>query len=149
MSGFTKILVPTDFSTPATAALHAAADLAGKFGAKLLIAHVTEEAFPYESYGLGADTIQRIRADQRAAIDKALAKARAACGDGADIELIVTEGLPSHRIIELAKEHGADLIVIATQGRNGITDFLLGSTTERVLRIAPCLVLVVRDDQDG
>lgn len=54
-------------------------------------------------------------------------------------------GIPHVEIAHLADECGADVIVMATHGRGFISHALLGSTTERVLRQAPCPVLVVRD----
>jgi universal stress protein A len=54
---------------------------------------------------------------------------------------------PCEEIIKVARERGVDLIIIATHGYTGLKHFLLGSTTERVVRIAPCPVLVVRQEE--
>ena len=56
----------------------------------------------------------------------------------------VLTGHPPTRIGEYAKEHGCDLIVLTTHGRTGLKHLLLGSTAERVVRTAPCPVLVLR-----
>ena len=58
-------------------------------------------------------------------------------------ETLVAGGQPVDAILRLAAERGADLIVMATAGRQGFLDALRGSTTERVLRHAPCPVLAV------
>ena len=53
-------------------------------------------------------------------------------------------GVPAERIVELAKDRHADLIVMGTQGRAGLPHLHLGSVAERVVRLAPCPVLVTR-----
>ena len=59
----------------------------------------------------------------------------------------VRAGIPSHEIVEVAKEMDVDLIVIATHGYTGWKHFCIGSTAERVVRAAPCPVLVVREKE--
>jgi nucleotide-binding universal stress UspA family protein len=59
----------------------------------------------------------------------------------------VRAGLPSHEIVEAAKEMDVDLIVVATHGYTGWKHFCIGSTAERVVRAAPCPVLVVREKE--
>ena len=56
-------------------------------------------------------------------------------------------GIASHQIVEAAKDFDVDLIVIATHGYTGWKHFCIGSTAERVVRAAPCPVLVVRDKE--
>ena len=56
-------------------------------------------------------------------------------------------GVPSHEIVDAAKEADADLIIIATHGYTGWKHFCIGSTAERVVRAAPCPVLVVREKE--
>ena len=56
----------------------------------------------------------------------------------------VEAGAASQRICDLAKENGFDLIALATHGYTGLKHVLLGSTAERVVRHAPCAVLVVK-----
>ncbi len=60
---------------------------------------------------------------------------------------MVREGTPHREIAEAARELPADLIIIATKGRRGLARALLGSTTEKVVRFAPCPVLVVREKE--
>jgi nucleotide-binding universal stress UspA family protein len=61
----------------------------------------------------------------------------------------VSRGTPHAEIVHLAGKHGADLIVMATQGRGFISHAILGSTTERVIRAAPCPVLAIRSGAEG
>jgi nucleotide-binding universal stress UspA family protein len=62
-------------------------------------------------------------------------------------------GTPYFKIIEIAQEENADMIVMATHGRTGFRHFILGSVAERVVRTAPCAVLTIRPkasiDEDG
>jgi nucleotide-binding universal stress UspA family protein len=55
-----------------------------------------------------------------------------------------TRGRPGKVIVEAATDRGADLIVMGTHGRSGFDRLIMGSVTERVLRSAPCPVVVVR-----
>jgi nucleotide-binding universal stress UspA family protein len=81
-------------------------------------------------------------AEMRAAAHKRLAATLVHLGISGDIA--VTEGPPSDAIVRLAAEQGVDLIVIGTSGRRGIDRLLLGSVALRVVREAPCSVLVAR-----
>ncbi len=147
MAKIRKILVPTDFSDSSKLAVRYAAEVAKAMEAQILLAHVTEAPFDYEAYGLGPETVSRIRQDLRKTIDEQLDAIRVEYGCGDDCTLHVREGTPSLELVDLAKREGVDMIVIATRGESGIKHLVLGSTTERVVRMAECPVLTVRDDQ--
>jgi nucleotide-binding universal stress UspA family protein len=68
-------------------------------------------------------------------------------GRGESTRCDIRTGVPSHEIVEAAKEADVDLIVIATHGYTGWKHFCIGSTAERVVRAAPCPVLVVREKE--
>jgi nucleotide-binding universal stress UspA family protein len=57
---------------------------------------------------------------------------------------VIVEGVPFQAIIDTARDSGADLIVMGTHGRTGLTHVLMGSVAEKVVRLAPCPVLVTR-----
>ena len=143
-----KILVPIDFSPPSDEALAYAASLAAEFGASLHLLHVVEDrilygAWPAEVYigqlpGLRDDLIK----DAEARVADGI---KAAASRGVDAAGQVLVGLPFQTIIEAARGGDVDLIVLGTHGRTGFTHMLLGSVAERVVRHAPCPVLVVRD----
>jgi nucleotide-binding universal stress UspA family protein len=72
---------------------------------------------------------------------KALARVQQA---GLQGDSVIVEGTPFQTIINTAKDQGADLIVMGTHGRTGLTHALMGSVAEKVVRLAPCPVLVTR-----
>ena len=136
-----EILVPTDFSEHSNYALRYALALAGQIGARITLLHVLESPViaPDEFYpGPVAPNI--LRAEQAIARTWETEKSK----HPSQHQSIVKEGVPSQMIIETATAKGSDLIVIATHGRSGLAHVVLGSTTEKVIRQAPCPVLVVR-----
>jgi nucleotide-binding universal stress UspA family protein len=137
------VLLTTDFSETAKAALPWARAMAARFGAHILLVHVHEDRLPpfvveYGQTGF-ADVLER----QRKRATELLAEF--AKEVGGDVEALVVDGMPHVEIVRVAEERRVDLIVMATHGRGFISHALMGSTTERVLRRAPCPVLAVRD----
>jgi nucleotide-binding universal stress UspA family protein len=63
---------------------------------------------------------------------------------GLEGDIVVVHGVPFHEILETAKTQKVDLIVVGTHGRTGLQHILLGSVAEKVVRLAPCPVLVAR-----
>jgi nucleotide-binding universal stress UspA family protein len=68
-------------------------------------------------------------------------------GRGLNVQTLVLEGVPYTCIVDYAKEWHADLIVMGTHGRTGLSHMLTGSVAERVVRLAPCSVLVTRSKE--
>ena len=144
-----NILVTTDFSETSQTAFGLAQQLAEKFGGKLTLLHVQELHLPplvYESAGAGVGHVER---EQRESSEKRLKELAERLG-GAEIAMI--NGTPHVEIVRFAEARNVDLVVMATHGRGFFSHAILGSTTERVVRRAPCPVLTVRDDgllEDG
>jgi len=139
-----KILVPTDFSASARAAVDYAVDLAHKFDAQVTLIHAYQTPaylLPEGSILAGSDMIVDIM--NRAA--EALADARRGLEGKVPVETLLVEGLPFIQVVNAAREGNFDLIVMGTHGRTGIRHVLLGSVAERVVRTAPCPVLTVRE----
>jgi nucleotide-binding universal stress UspA family protein len=133
------ILVPTDFGEPAERALELAIELAKRFEAKLTLLHVyTLPWLPYPTR-LVFPMAELTTAAQRA-LDVVLTQAR---GRYDRCEGLVQGGSPDERIVRAAKDSGADLIVMGTHGRSGVSRFMLGSVAERVVRLSPIPVLTV------
>jgi nucleotide-binding universal stress UspA family protein len=138
---FHRIVVPTDFSACAEEAWGLAQRLARAVGAELVLAHVLVETVPY---GDTPSTIQTHEAARRwveGALDSWAAKARAA---GLSVRVALRTGVPHEEIVALATDERADMVVIGTEGRGGVSRALLGSVADRVVRTAPCPVLTVR-----
>lgn len=139
-----KILVPVDFSDCSKKALQYAIPLARQHGAVLTLLHVVPPAYSAGEYG-GIDYAQ-LEASMRVSGDKELARLVAEEVRGeVSADSMVRVGPPVLEIIETAKTLPADVIVISTHGRTGLKHVLLGSVAERVVRHAPCPVLVVRE----
>ena len=145
---FRTVIVPTDFSDPATNALHAALDLKDPEG-MLYLVHVVDDVpltYGYVGMALPADDLRTRLA--RTAHDELVAFVPAGA-DMKHIETHILHGSPWDRIVEFARTKQADLIVMGTHGRAGIGHALIGSVAERVLRRAPCPVLVIREGGAG
>ncbi len=145
MNAFRTLLVTTDFSATSRSAIPLAHALAEKFGAKIVVVYVQEDVMPPFVGEYAQTSIQTILDDQREQLRQELEKfAATEFGSGLQVESVVTTGIPHAEIVRLATERSADLIIMATHGRGFIGHALFGSTTERVLRRAPCPVLTVR-----
>ncbi len=144
---FERILFPTDFSDLALTALQYAMELADMFSAEFHCLHVVDDAYQYWS-AMGPESIPvcpppddlielgRTRMEQFRAEH---------LGDGKRPPIThVAMGRPFAEIIGYAREKEIKLIVMGTHGRGAIAHVLLGSTTEKVVRKAPCAVLTVR-----
>lgn len=141
----TRLLVPLDFSPASQKALDYALALAGRCGsASLHLMHVVEPR--PECFGGEMGPVWLPDEDLAASCEHQLAAlAQQSALPGVPISSAVHLGRPAAGIIAVAKESQADLVVIATHGRTGLKHLLLGSVAERVVREAPCPVLVVRE----
>lgn len=143
--GIQRILVPLDFSKPAEKALHYAVSFARQCDSKITMLHVR----PLPHYGTELGYIPAtLPADEpsgKAIKDRLAADARRLVPPGMLDRTLVRVGTAFDEICSAAGELRADLIIISTHGYTGIKHALLGSTAERVVRHAPCPVLVVRE----
>jgi len=143
-----RILVPVDFSPLSTKAVHYATRLAKQFGAKVKLFHVVEPQIPpaFDGYMIAPPPISNCTSNGYANRLSRLADSIRSAGVS-DVESRVQPGLAAFEIVEAAKQLDVDLIVIATHGLTGWKHFAIGSTAERVVRAAPCPVLVVREKE--
>lgn len=145
MRAVREILHPTDFSTGAEPAFEMAVEVARRFEAQLTILHVPAPplyiAHFGDAYGMSAEQLTALRADQERCMDQLRTRALAA---GVRCTTVCVEGFPKETIVEQAEARNMDLIVLGTHGRTGLDRLLLGSVAERVLRGAKCPVLTVR-----
>jgi type II secretory ATPase GspE/PulE/Tfp pilus assembly ATPase PilB-like protein/nucleotide-binding universal stress UspA family protein len=136
-----RVLVPCDFSPFSDAAVRRASDLTMTFDAGLHLLHVVA---PRGGAGQAKEDSDRVlQARQR--LDQQLEPHVVV---NLCVERAVVSGAPHRAICEYAREHDIDLIVMGTHGRSGLAHVTMGSVAERVLRTAPCPVLIVRPDQD-
>lgn len=139
-----SILVPIDFSPPSKKALDHAVTFARKFGAKLTLLNVVEpvampDFAPSFPLALADDTRMLTAKKELEALVKTARIPR-----GAVERILVRFGRSFHEISDAARTRKVDLIIISTHGYTGLKHALLGSTTERVVRHAPCPVFVLR-----
>ena len=142
-----KILAPTDFSPASAKALKYALRFAHDFGSELTLLHVLEPAVsPAFAGPPPAPTFSEAEmADAKESLRTLVKSIQSAGATGA--RSTIRTGVPTHEIVEAAKEFDVDLIVIATHGYTGWKHFAIGSTAARVARAAPCPVLVVREKE--
>ena len=141
------ILVPIDFSPASEKAFKYSLRFAGGFSAEITLLHVlAPEPSPNFAGVPGGQTFSEI---EQSNAEKALRALIASTRNGSlsHARWTMRAGVPSHEIVEMAKEADIDLIVIATHGNTSWKHFCIGSTAERVVRAAPCPVLVVREKE--
>jgi nucleotide-binding universal stress UspA family protein len=146
---YDRILVPTDGSDVAEAAVDQAVDIAEKYDAEVHALYVADtDAI---AYSLGTEQVDRIRQGNFAEMTELREKAEAATGYVADraakhgLEVVEHHagGQPHDMIADYAEDHDIDLVVMGSHGRSGVRRALLGSVTERTLRSTHVPVLVV------
>jgi nucleotide-binding universal stress UspA family protein len=140
-----RILVPLDFSSPSRRALRFAREWATRFGSEVCVLLVIE---PMNAYGVPgiepvtvplppSDLHERARVELERLVHQEFP-------DSVKVSVYLRDGVAHDEIVTAAHELGADLIIIATHGRSGLSRALLGSTAERVVRHATCPVLTLR-----
>jgi nucleotide-binding universal stress UspA family protein len=186
-TGFSRILVPTDFSSGSARAWRTAQSLAAAIGAELVLLHVlpvtpldldtrlaAEErraelrsrqaahqlGVPRgDASGEGADlagprafegpltgeTVHEFSVAGRQWADLLERWAGEARGTGGKVHTVLRVGVPYREIVAAVTDEGADLVVLATHGRGEIHRLLVGSVADKVIRMAPCPVLTVRE----
>jgi len=142
---FSKILLPTDFSDCSSEAARAARRLAERFKAGLLVLHVLDEPAALDPMFRGEAPLELLRDRMEQYAREGMEAFLAAHFQGLpEVTSRIASGVPHREILREARETGADLIVIGTHGRTGVEHVIFGSTAERVVRMAPCPVLTVR-----
>jgi len=145
--GTGNVVAGTDFSDPALPAVTAAAEEALWRGGALTLVHAVEEpALTLGPQDLGATAFGETIAKARVALETAAREHLAAALSTAGVEgrSVVTFGPASAVVLRTAEEMGADLVVVGTVGRTGLSRMLLGSVAEAIIRAAHCSVLAVR-----
>lgn len=146
MQPFHKILVPTDFSPHSAEAIRVAAELSRAFSAPLTVMTVYQPVIaPMVPEGVMFPLPVDLEGDVQRVKERLQLVERQASAAGADlVSCELRQGAPFEEIIASAGEGSFDLIVMGTHGHTGLKHALLGSTSEKVVRKAPCAVLTVR-----
>jgi len=136
------ILVPIDFSPSSEEALDYACELAGKLGA---VVHLVNALGPVGELPLSQQMLDELAGEHERGLDELMARRRRVAAFG---PRIVEAADPRDLILAAAARVDADLIVMGTHGRRGLSRFVLGSVAEDVVRRSPCPVLAVRSGQE-
>jgi len=139
-----NILVPTDFSASSEVALDYAVQLAAKLDAKIHLLNVIGAQLIGTEYGVPVTTalMEELILRDQDRLDQLVALR---AGSASFAPVILETGDARAQIEQVARRIDADLIVMGTHGRRGVSRWLLGSVAEAVLRVAPCPVLLVRE----
>jgi nucleotide-binding universal stress UspA family protein len=145
---YERILVPLDGSATSNQGLEAAVRLGRLTGATIELLHVVDlwalAATPYTGAALTAELVDQLKQGGQAILDAAKAQVETA-GGTAQVRLVDNlSGRICDVVIEEARRWKADLIVIGTHGRRGVSRLVLGSDAEQIVRTSPVPVLVVR-----
>jgi len=143
------VLCPTDFSGPSHEALKIAREFASHFDAGLLLFHVVPVMPPLANdpnYVLMVPEYERLLHQE--ADEKLAHLVGEMAQGGTQARTMVGHGDAASEIVRIADLEKADLIVIATHGTTGWRRFVFGSVAERVVRLASCPVLTIRNPQE-
>ena len=139
---FRKVLIALDDDPVALNAAEIGVELAGKLGAELGLVSVADRTIADAAAPeMPRDDLLAEARERAAQVMDEWAKRLAPQGA---VQTFIAEGHPSDEIVATAQAWGADLVVIGSHGRGGLSHVLLGSVAESVMRHAPCPVLVVR-----
>ena len=152
-----NLLIPLDESDLAELAVPYAKEIVSTHGTLTLLAVVDVPAYPYmlapSAYPM---TVESDRAEYDHMVENMTSRARdylrnvadRLSGEGYHVNIRVNSGDPANSIIETAKELNSDAIVMSTHGRSGLSRWVFGSVTQKVLAATPCPVLVVPPSSD-
>lgn len=143
-NGFKNIIAPVDLSECSEQSLGFAAEIAKRFGSKLLVHHSAPFGTPAVAPPIAyvPESSNQIREAAKSRVSAMVKEA----GLDDRSQVLIELGPPHIGILDSVKRFDADLIVMGTHGRKGVARFFLGSTAERILRERTCPVLVLREN---
>jgi universal stress protein A len=145
--GLNKLLVPIDFSDSSRKALQYAVSFAKRFKAEIILVHAVEmvpTGLPASPFATDTMTEVAVLQDHGA---RHVALWLKAAKEHVPTTAKIDSGNPAEIILHAACESNADLIIIGTHGHRGLERFFMGGTARKVVRHAPCPVLVVREHE--
>lgn len=139
---YDNVLLPTDGSDAAAAAVPHALELVDRYGARLHVLYVADTT-EYSTVTFEDDVVDPLTEQGQGVVDDVVAAAEARYLDAVGV---VQQGGAYETILEYIDDQAIDVVVMGTHGRRGLDRALLGSVTERVVRTADVPVLTVRED---
>ena len=144
---FKHILCPTDLEARTKPALKKAVQIAHQFDAQITLLNVHPEFMDREERTMLRVSVEKMESRYREIALESKAEMQAIIktlhAEDITVEYLLREGKPEKTIAPVAREIGADLIVIATDGRDSLKDFVTGTITEHVINALVCPVLVI------
>lgn len=138
------ILTPVDFSSATRGVLNASLELARATGGRVVLLHALQHPVITTDYGLTAETLRETMALNETAARKQMIHLEKLLADkGVQVDTRIVSGFAAGNILEQAKKLHAAYIVLGSHGHTAFYDLLVGSTTNAVLKKAPCPVMVV------
>jgi nucleotide-binding universal stress UspA family protein len=144
---FKKILIATDGSKRTQNAVQTGLEVAAAHKSRVYAVYVVDTVtFTSVPMDVTWENMYQLLKEEG---EVAVGRVKEAAAPGVEVETHVLEGNPALEITKFAKDHGIDLIVVGTLGKSGIDRILLGSVAEKVVRIAPCPVLVIKSQKQS
>lgn len=138
MDRFRHVLAPTDFSEASRRGVDTATELAARLDAALTVVHVQPQpSFPHH---VPPDVLAAADAQAHGLLEELLGRVRARCPKA---EGVLKRGTPWECVLDVAKDRGADLVVLSTHGRRGLPRVFMGSVAEKIVRLAHVPVVTV------
>jgi nucleotide-binding universal stress UspA family protein len=142
-----RILVPTDLTEESLKTIEFGLALAQRFGAHLTLLHVYRQSYAVQ-FVRGPNSSDEVWKDRMHFADTLKSWAKNVKERFADSDAEFRDGEPGEEIASTAKERDVDLIVISTHHYNWLTRLAYGCDAERILRHAPCPILIVQTDNN-
>ena len=141
------ILCPTDLKERAYISLKKAVQIAHQFNARITMLNVHKEFMDKHEREMLRVSVDKLKEKYKQVATESKEEMKAVIrelhADDIEITYLLRKGTPADTIVDVSTEEGVDLIVICTDGRDNIKDFVTGTITEHVIHRAPCPVLVI------
>lgn len=144
MSMFSRILCPVDFSEASTAIAKTAREFALKFDADVLVVYVAPSMIQYEIFDLPAASLPQLVGDIVSGAEKTMTDFVAKHFPDVRATGKVVSGDAAEAIVTLSQAEKADIIIMATHGRQGLNRLLFGSVAEKVVKTSSVPVMTLR-----
>jgi len=144
---FKHILCPIDLKERSDKAVKKAVQIAHQFGSKITLLNVHEEFMDKEEREMLRVSVNKMKEKYKHIAFDSKEEMKAVIhqlhADDINVDYLLHSGKPEHAIVEVAKQIGPDLIIMCTDGRNSIMNFVVGTITEHVINTSRCPVLVI------